>query len=78
MTLVWVTKVKTKNFLQDFGAKLKNIIGGTIKTWEDMVDETIRECNIKFEVLYPKAKNKKLQITELHDQSISVTLYGEQ
>jgi uncharacterized protein YbjQ (UPF0145 family) len=74
--IVWKTKVLSRNFVSDFGATLKNIIGGNLKTYEKLVNEAIKQATDELLAEYPKVKEVKMQITEFQNASISVTVYG--
>jgi len=75
--IVWKTKVYSRNFVSDFGASLKNIIGGRLKTYEKMLDKGIKECTDELLAEHPSVKNVRMQITEFQNASILVTVYGE-
>ncbi len=77
MKLVYVCRVFSANFVRDFIASLKNIIGGRLKTYEKILEKAINETKDEFKKKYPKAKNFKMQVTEFHDASIAVVIYGE-
>ena len=77
MKIVWKTKVISRNFISDFGANLKNIIGGRLKTYEKMVDLAIKEATDELLSEYPSVENIKMQITEFSNSSICCTVYGE-
>ena len=75
--LVYVCRVMSANFIRDFFASLRNIIGGRLKPYENMLNKAIEETRVEFEEKYPRAKNFKMQVTEMHDASIVVVIYGE-
>lgn len=74
--MVWSTKVLSRNVVSDFGAYLKNIIGGNLKTYEKMIDLAIKQASEDLYKKYPDVQEVKLQITEFSNSSISVTIYG--
>jgi len=37
--IVYKNRVWSKNFISDFGMKLKNIVGGRLKSYEKMMDK---------------------------------------
>jgi uncharacterized protein YbjQ (UPF0145 family) len=41
MRTVFKNIVQSRNFVSDFGATIKNIVGGRLKTYEKMMDEEI-------------------------------------
>lgn len=46
MKIVWKTKVNSINFVSDFTANIRNIIGGRMKSYEKMVDVAIKQDDI--------------------------------
>lgn len=75
--IVWKNKVISRNFISDFGASIKNIVGGRLKTYEKMVDLAIKEATDELITEFPRVKNIKMQITEFHNASICCVVYGE-
>lgn len=76
MRIVFKNVVISRNFVSDFGAKLKNIVGGRLKTYEAMLDEGITEATNKLLSEYPNVKDVKMQVTEFSNSSICITVYG--
>lgn len=74
--IVWVTKVNSRNFVSDFGASIKNIVGGRLRTYELMIDKAIKEATDELTILYPDVEDIKFQITEFSNSSIAVIVYG--
>ena len=75
--LVWINRVYSKNFITDFFQKLKNIVGGRLKAYEEMINEAIQDTTDEFENTYPDAINKKLDIEQLSDNAVMVVITGE-
>ena len=75
--LVWVTKVNSRNFITDFGAEVKNIVGGRLQVYEQMVDYGIKAASDELYTKWPNVKNVKFQITEFGNRSVAVIIYGE-
>lgn len=74
--LVWCHRVVSKNFVSDFGASLKNIIGGRIKTYEKMVQDALTDANKEFQAKHPDARNVSLFMEQLGNQVLIVVVYG--
>ena len=74
--IVWVTKVISKNFVTDFLADMKNIIGGQIKSYERMIDKTLHEVTKEFYQKYPKAKDLRIEFTEFTQGAMAITVHG--
>lgn len=75
--IVYKNVVQSRNFVSDFGATIKNIVGGRLKTYEKMLDEGIAEALKKLYDEYPAVRDVKMQITEFKNASICITVYGE-
>lgn len=76
MKIVWKTKVNSINFVSDFTANIRNIIGGRMKSYEKMVDVAIKQATDELIKENPKVSDIKMQITEFSNASIAVTVYG--
>jgi len=76
MEVVWNTKVQSRNFITDFISSLKNIIGGRLTAYENMLDNAIKEATEELQAEHPNVRDVKMQITEFHNASIAVTVYG--
>ena len=74
--IVWKTKVNSRNFISDFGADLKNIIGGKLRAYEVMIDKAIEEASSELTKEYPNVQDIKFQITEFSNKSVAVIVYG--
>lgn len=74
---VFTTRVKTKSFLHDFFAMLKNITGGRIKPYEDLMKSCIQEAHDELTKKYGKLKNIRLMTTELTKGASEIIMYGE-
>ena len=75
--IVFVSKVNSRNFVDDFGADLKNIIGGRLKTYEICINEALTEAAEELYKKYPTVENVKIQVSEFSNKSILVVMYGE-
>lgn len=74
--IVFKNVVQSRNFVSDFGATIKNIIGGRLKTYEKMLDEGIADAIKQLETEYLGVYNIHMQITEFKNASICITVYG--
>jgi uncharacterized protein YbjQ (UPF0145 family) len=75
--IVFVSKVNSRNFVDDFRADLKNIIGGRLKTYEICVNEALNQAIEELYNKYPLVANVKIQISEFSNKSILVVVYGD-
>jgi len=76
MRIVFKNVVTSRNFVSDFGAKLRNIVGGRLKTYETLLDEGITDATNKLLAEYPAVRDVRMQITEFSNSSICITVYG--
>jgi len=74
--IVWETNFISRNFVNDFGASLKNIIGGRLRTYENMLNQSIKEVTDSLTQKYPAVEDIKMQVTEFKNASICVVVYG--
>ena len=58
--IVWVTKVISRNFMSDFIANAKNILGGRLKTYERMLNKALEDVTKEFYDKYPEAKQVRI------------------
>ena len=78
MRCVYSIRVFSRNFIDDFGADLKNIVGGRLGTYERMLKLAFKEVT---DELYEKngsdVRNVKFEVTEFGNKSMAVIAYGE-
>lgn len=74
--IVWVTKVVSRNFVTDFIAGLVNIVGGRLKSYEKMLDNSLRDVTQEFYELYPKAKQVRIEFTEFTTGALAIVVHG--
>lgn len=77
MRLVWVNRVYSKNFITDFIQDIRNIVGGRLKGYEDLLNQAIEETYKEFHDKYPGAINHKIDTEEFTSGGLMVTIYGE-
>lgn len=77
--IIFIRKVRvvSRNFVSDFGANIINIIGGRLKTYEEMIKEGIDETVLELQKENTEVRNIKLQVTEFSNSSIAIIAYGE-
>ncbi len=75
--LVWKVRIFAKNFVSDFFTKLKNVVGGRLKAYENMLNQAIEETNKEFFNDFPDAKNIKVDTESFEGNAIMVTITGE-
>ncbi len=74
--IVWITRVISRNFVSDFIAEAKNILGGKLKTYEKMLDNSLKEVTKEFYKKYPEAKQLRIEFTEFTNGSLAIIVHG--
>ena len=74
--IVWITRIISKNFMTDFIANVKNILGVRLKSYERMLDNSLKECVDEFYIKYPKAKQVRIEFTEFTAGALAVIVHG--
>ena len=74
--IVWITKVISRNFVSDFIAHAKNILGGRLKTYEKMLDNSLKQVTSEFYEKYPEAKQVRIEFTEFTSGALAVIVHG--
>jgi len=74
--IVWVIKVISRNFVSDFIAKCKNILGGRLQTYEKMLDKSLREVTEEFYKKYPNATQVRIEFTEFTNGVLAIIVHG--
>lgn len=69
------TRVYTRNFIDDFISKIRNLVGARLIAYEQMIQKAAEEA-IK-EAKEKGAKEVKVQITEFSNEAICILIYGE-
>jgi len=75
--MILITKVVTKNFVMDFVAKLQNMVGMNIKTYETMIAKAQEQIEQELKEKKIKLKWYRYEIAQLTNGAMSVTLYGD-
>jgi uncharacterized protein YbjQ (UPF0145 family) len=74
--IVWVTKVISRNFMSDFFANAKNILGGRLKTYEKMLNTSLDDITKEFYNKYPSATQVRIEFTEFTNGALAVIVHG--
>ncbi len=74
--IVWITKVISRNFMSDFIANAKNILGGELKTYKKMLDNSLEQVTEEFYKKYPKATQVRIEFTEFTNGALAVIVHG--
>ena len=74
--IVWVTQVISRNFMSDFLSQLKNIVGGRLKSYENMINNSLEKVTEEFYTKYPDAKDLRIEFTEFTGGAMAITVHG--
>jgi uncharacterized protein YbjQ (UPF0145 family) len=77
MRTVFIVRVITKDMISDFFARVRSIIGGRVKSYERLIEQTLNEMSKELYKKYPKVKNVRLGTTEMIADGAELILYGE-
>ena len=77
MKMIQITKVVTKNFIQDFKAKIQNALGMNLKSYENMVTKGYEQIKQELKEKKVKLKWYRMEITQLTNGAVAIMLYGD-
>ena len=77
MKMIQITKVVTKNFIQDFIAKIQNALGMNLKSYENMVTKGYEQIKQELKEKKVKLKWYRMEITQLTNGAVAIMLYGD-
>jgi len=72
------TKVVSRNFIADIVAKFQNILGKNLTIYEEMVETGMQQIQDEIKEKSIKLSWYSFQITQLNNDAISITIYGEE
>ncbi len=75
--MIQITKVVTKNFIQDFIAKIQNALGMNLKSYENMVTKGYEQIKQELKEKKVKLKWYRMEITQLTNGAVAIMLYGD-
>jgi uncharacterized protein YbjQ (UPF0145 family) len=74
---VTITKVVSRNFIQDFIAKFQNMVGLNLTSYEAMVQKGVEQIKQELGKRNIKVKWFRYEISELSNGAIAIMYYGE-
>lgn len=72
-----ITKVVTKNFVLDFWARLQNIAGQNLTSYEKMIDKGMDQIDTELVEKGITLDWHRYEIGQLLNGAVIITLYGE-
>jgi uncharacterized protein YbjQ (UPF0145 family) len=74
---VTITKVVSRNFIQDFIAKFQNMVGLNLTSYEAMVQKGVEQIKQELEKSNIKVKWYRYEISQLSNGAMAIMFYGE-
>ena len=71
------TKVVTKNIVADFVAKIQNIFGTNLTSYEKMIEKGTKQIEEELEDEGIKMKWYRYEISQLTNGAIAILFYGD-
>lgn len=75
--LVYAVRVGTRNIFYDMWAKIKNIFGGRLTPYEQVISKCIKEAYDELKSKYPSVRNIRIQTTMITLGAAEIIVYGE-
>ena len=77
MKVVFAVRVVTKDMISDFFGRMKSLIGGRIKSYEKLIQETLEEMYNELAIKYPDISNISIATTEMISDGAELIMYGK-
>ena len=74
---VTITKVVSRNFIQDFIAKFQNMVGLNLTSYEAMVQKGLEQIKQELGKRNIKVKWFRYEISQLSNGAMAIMFYGE-
>jgi len=74
---VTITKVVSRNFIQDFIAKFQNMVGLNLTSYEAMVQKGVEQIKQELGKRNIKVKWFRYEISQLSNGAMAIMFYGE-
>jgi uncharacterized protein YbjQ (UPF0145 family) len=74
---ITIVKVVSKDFVADIIAKVQNLIGYNLTSYEKMVDKAITQINDELSTKNIEMSWYRYEITQLTNGAVAVMLYGD-
>ena len=74
---VTITKVVSRNFIQDFIAKFQNMVGLNLTSYEAMVQKGVEQIKQELEESNIKVKWFRYEISQLSNGAMAIMFYCE-
>lgn len=74
---VTITKVVSRNFIQDFIAKFQNMVGLNLTSYEAMVQKGVEQIKQELGKRNIKVKWYRYELSQLSNGAMAIMFYGE-
>ena len=72
-----IQKVVTRNFILDIVAKLQNLVGLNLTSYEKMIDKGMQQIQTELKEKKIKMKWYRYEISQLTNGAIAIMFYGD-
>jgi len=74
---ITITKVVSRNFIEDFIAKFQNMVGLNLTSYETMVQKGVEQIKQELGKRNIKVKWFRYEISQLSNGAMAIMFYGE-
>ena len=75
--MVFATRVVCRNFVRDFLASVRNIVGGRVAAYEEAMNEAIKGAYAELKEKHPSVRNVRLMTSGMMVGATEIIVYGE-
>lgn len=77
MEAITITRVVTRNFIEDFVAKFQNLVGLNLTSYEKMIQKGVKEIQEELKEKNVKISWFRYEISQLNNGAMAIMFYGE-
>ncbi len=76
--MINIQKVVSRNFILDIVAKLQNLVGLNLTSYEKMIDKGIQQIQDELKERKIKVKWYRYEISQLTNGAVAIVFYGDE
>ena len=76
--MINIQKVVSRNFILDIVAKLQNLVGLNLTSYEKMIDKGIQQIQEELKEKKIKVKWYRYEISQLTNGAVAIIFYGDE
>ena len=76
--MINIQKVVSRNFILDIVAKLQNLVGLNLTSYEKMIDKGMQQIQTELKERKIKVKWYRYEISQLTNGAIAIVFYGDE